>query len=77
MYFKIGQSSLGLEDRSHYKYESDITVAYREFIREVALILTNRTLTIDEDINQIFEFEKTIAQVILFRYTKSLSYHFL
>jgi predicted metalloendopeptidase len=65
-YFEIGQSNLGLEDRSYYQSESDVTIAYRHFIRNLALAMSNTTTTIDDDVNEIFEFEKTFAKVIHF-----------
>ena len=64
-YFKISQSSLALEDRSYYNSESDVTIAYRHFIRNLALSMSNTTSTIDDDVNDIFQFEKSISKVIL------------
>lgn len=63
---QIGQSSLGLEDRSYYNRDSHVTVAYREFMRGIALALTNSTSMIDDDVKEIFEFEKHIAKVATF-----------
>jgi len=60
---QIGQSSLGLIDRSYYVNESEVTKAYRTFMKNLALALTNDTSMIDNDVNNIFEFEKTISQV--------------
>jgi len=60
----LGQSSLALGDRSYYLNESNITRAYRELIKNVVLLLTNETLTtIDQDVEEIFQVEKRIAQV--------------
>ncbi|UJR21017.1 hypothetical protein I4U23_024117 [Adineta vaga] len=58
----IGQSSLGLKDRSYYMNETQITQAYRNYMKSLALVLTNDTSMIDHDIIDIYDFEKTIAQ---------------
>ncbi len=59
----IGQSSLGLKDRAYYLNESNVTRAYRQFIKDLSLLLTNDTSMIDNDVQQIFDFEKTLAKV--------------
>ncbi|CAF0789680.1 unnamed protein product [Adineta steineri] len=58
----MGQGSLGLSARSYYINETEITQAYRQYMKNIALALTNDTSIIDNDINDIFEFEKTISQ---------------
>ncbi|CAF3834479.1 unnamed protein product [Rotaria magnacalcarata] len=57
----IGQSDLGLLDRSYYVNESDVTKAYRQFIRNFALAFATDRSMINHDVNAIFNFEKTIA----------------
>ncbi|CAM2712377.1 unnamed protein product [Rotaria socialis] len=58
---RIGQSDLGLLDRSYYVNESDVTKAYRQFIQNFALALATDRSMINNDVNDIFNFEKTIA----------------
>ena len=74
--FEIGQSSLGLEDRSYYDRESSVTVAYREFMKGIALALANSTSIIDDDVKEIFEFEKHIAKVAIFEWKTLTGYSF-
>ena len=40
-------------------------MAYRQFIRDLAAALTNDTSMIDQDVKEIFAFEKTISKVRL------------
>ncbi len=61
---QIGQSELGLEHRNYYIGESRVTKAYQQFMRNVALELTNLTSMIGNDVTDIFQFEKKIAKVI-------------
>jgi hypothetical protein len=72
---QIGHSDLGLGDRSYYPEETDVMIAYRQFMQDLARALTNATSTIDDDVNATFEFEKTIAMVTNFSCTYS-SYYF-
>ncbi|CAF3477996.1 unnamed protein product [Rotaria socialis] len=58
----IGQSDIGLGQRQYYSNESKITVAYREFIRDLAKELSDNTSMVDTDVNDIFAFEKEIAK---------------
>ncbi|UJR10830.1 hypothetical protein I4U23_015017 [Adineta vaga] len=58
----VGQGSLGLPQRQYYANETDITIAYRQFMRSLASLLTNDTIMIDQDVDEIFEFERSIAQ---------------
>jgi hypothetical protein len=44
--------------------KSKVTEAYQEFIRNVAIQLTNLTSMIDNDIIDIFQFERKISKVI-------------
>ncbi|CAF4462425.1 unnamed protein product, partial [Adineta steineri] len=39
----VGQGSLGLSDRSYYINETGITQAYRQYMKNIALALTNDT----------------------------------
>ena len=64
--FQIGQSELGLEQRQYYLNESQATRAYRQFINDLALALSNNSTTIEQDVRDIYEFEKKIASVIDF-----------
>lgn len=61
--FQIGQSDLGLEQRQYYLNESQATRAYRQFINDLALSLSNNSTTIEDDVRDIYEFEKKIASV--------------
>lgn len=61
---RLGQSGLALGSRENYFSESDVTRAYREFIRKLARALTNDTSMIDKDVNEIYTFEQTIARFV-------------
>ncbi|CAF3365460.1 unnamed protein product [Rotaria sp. Silwood1] len=58
----VGQGTLGLGERQLYESESALTNSYRQWIQDLALILTNVTSMIDNDVTSIFEFEKKIAE---------------
>ncbi|CAF0813568.1 unnamed protein product [Rotaria sordida] len=58
----IGQSDLGLGQRQYYSNESKITIAYRQFIYNLAAALTSDASMIEQDVNDIFAFEKEIAK---------------
>ncbi|UJR19267.1 hypothetical protein I4U23_022396 [Adineta vaga] len=58
----IGQGHLNLQTKDLYTTENNITILYREVMREVVLELTNITLHIDTDIADMFALEKSIAQ---------------
>ncbi|CAF1075040.1 unnamed protein product [Adineta ricciae] len=60
-YIRVGQSELGLEQRQYYLNESQATRAYRQFINDLALALSNDSTTIEDDVRDIYEFEKKIA----------------
>ncbi|CAF4117161.1 unnamed protein product, partial [Adineta steineri] len=59
---KISQSDLGLGEREYYMNESKITVAYRRYMFDLASVLSNDTSTIEQDVNDMFEFEKELAK---------------
>jgi hypothetical protein len=66
MLFKVGQGTLGLPQRQYYANESDLTVAYRHFMWELAKALTNNTTAmLEQDVEDIFQFEKNISRVRL------------
>ncbi|CAF4155885.1 unnamed protein product, partial [Adineta steineri] len=58
----IGQGTLSLGDRNYYLNESTITQAYQKLMKDVISALTNNTLVNDSDIDEIFQFEKSLAQ---------------
>ncbi|CAF1247586.1 unnamed protein product [Adineta steineri] len=62
----ISQGDLGLGEREYYMNESKITVAYRRYIFDLASVLSNDTSTIEQDVNDMYEFEKELAKVIPF-----------
>ncbi|CAF3611902.1 unnamed protein product [Rotaria sp. Silwood1] len=64
----IGQGSLGLPQRQYYAKETNITIAYRQFIYSLAEALTNDTSMINQDVNEIYDFEKNISK---YYWTKS------
>ena len=59
----MGQSDLALEQRQYYANESNTTIAYQQFIRELAGKLTNNSAMIETDVAAIFKFESDLAQV--------------
>jgi len=59
---ELGQGTLGLQETEYYNNETDITKAYREFMRDLALQLTNETSAIETDVLSMFLFEKNISQ---------------
>ncbi len=61
---RISQNNLALGDRNYYFNESDVTRAYRQFMRELALALTNDTSMIENDVNATYTFEQTIAKYV-------------
>ncbi|CAF1487471.1 unnamed protein product [Adineta ricciae] len=58
----IGQGNLGLEDPSYYMNDTSITKSYRQFMRNVILTFDNHTSINNTDIDEIFNFEKSLAQ---------------
>jgi hypothetical protein len=61
----MSQGDLGLRDKSYYTTENNITIAYKNYIRDLAQALNNGTSINDTDVTAIFEFEKAIATVIV------------
>lgn len=43
--------------------ETTETRAYRQFIHDLALSLSNDSSTVDEDVRDIYEFEKNLSKV--------------
>ena len=60
---QVSQSDLALEQRDYYARESNITVAYRQFIRDLTRALTSDSSAIDKDVQDIYDFEAQIAKV--------------
>ncbi|CAF4830699.1 unnamed protein product [Rotaria sp. Silwood1] len=58
----VGQGSLGLPQRQYYENETNITIAYRQFMFKLAEVLANDTSMIDQDVKDIFNFEKNISK---------------
>ncbi|CAF3334120.1 unnamed protein product [Rotaria socialis] len=58
----VGQASLGLLQRQYYENETNITIAYRQFVSNLARALTNDTSMIDQDVKEIFDFDKNISK---------------
>jgi membrane metallo-endopeptidase-like protein 1 len=62
----INQGLLGLPGREYFQSETSITVAYRQFMRALAGTLINATSNdtslLEQDITDMFEFEKNISQ---------------
>ncbi|CAF1051487.1 unnamed protein product [Adineta ricciae] len=65
VYFvRVSQSDLALEQRTRYDNETSVTNAYRQFIYDLASLLTNVTNTtqLQQDVDDIFAFEKDISR---------------
>ncbi|CAF3927124.1 unnamed protein product, partial [Rotaria sp. Silwood1] len=62
----IAQSDLALEQRQYYLNETKLTTAYKQFIYDLAMSLTNDTTMIDKDSQDIYEFEKKLSIVIYY-----------
>jgi len=60
---ELGQGSLGLQETEYYQNETDITIAYRQFMTDLAGVLTNDSMAISNDVMAMYLFEKDIAQV--------------
>ncbi|CAF0725068.1 unnamed protein product [Adineta steineri] len=60
-YIRISQSDLALEQKQYYINESKITQAYKQFIYELAKSLTNDSTMIENDVRDIYEFERKIS----------------
>jgi hypothetical protein len=61
--FQLSQGNLGLQETEYYENETAITVAYRQFMIDLATALTNETTQIQTDVMDIYTFEKNISQV--------------
>ncbi|CAF4671252.1 unnamed protein product, partial [Rotaria magnacalcarata] len=48
---ELGQGTLGLQETEYYNNETDITAAYRQFMTDLAMALTNETSTIANDVS--------------------------
>ncbi|CAF4443018.1 unnamed protein product [Rotaria sp. Silwood2] len=59
----IGQGSLGLAQPESYASENALTKSYQQWMKDLAMTLTNVTSMIDDDVTSIFELEKKIAEV--------------
>ncbi|CAF4761568.1 unnamed protein product, partial [Rotaria socialis] len=59
---ELGQGTLGLQETEYYNNETDITAAYRQFMTDLAMALTNETSTIANDVSAIYSLEKNISQ---------------
>ena len=60
---QIGQGDLALGQREYYLNETKITAAYRQLIGDLARTLSNDTSTVDQDVADVFQFEKQMAIV--------------
>ena len=70
---QLGQGTLGLQESEYYSNETEITLAYRQFMTDLATAMTNDTLTITNDVLAMYLFEQDIAKVILFN--KWMKFH--
>ncbi|CAF1238637.1 unnamed protein product [Adineta steineri] len=59
---KISQGDLGLGQREYSIHKSKITVAYQRYIFDLASLLSNDTLTIEQDVIDMYKFERKIAK---------------
>lgn len=59
---ELGQGDLGLESKDYYKTETPTTIAYRQFMRDLAKALATDTSMIEQDVTDMYEFEQNIAQ---------------
>lgn len=64
-------------DRNYYLNDSNIIIAYQQFMRDLAGALTNDKSMIDSDVDDIYTFEQAISKVILYSSIYSLSYFIL
>ncbi|CAF1128115.1 unnamed protein product [Didymodactylos carnosus] len=62
---RIAQSDIALEQRTYYN-DANVTEPYQEFMRDLALSLSNLSLTdttkINADVKDIFQFESNLAK---------------
>ncbi|CAF1405819.1 unnamed protein product [Adineta steineri] len=59
---KIGRGDLGLGKPEYYMNESKTTMAYRQYMFDLASILSNDTSTIEQDVNDVYKLEKEFAK---------------
>ncbi|CAF1189094.1 unnamed protein product [Rotaria sp. Silwood1] len=59
---ELGQGTLGLQETEYYNNETDITLAYRQFMADLATALTNDTSAIITDVIAMYLLEKNISQ---------------
>ncbi|CAF4113273.1 unnamed protein product, partial [Adineta steineri] len=64
-YLEISQSYLELGQQEYYMNEPKITMAYRQNILNLALKLSNYRSTMEQDMNDMYEFEEEIAKCYL------------
>lgn len=57
---------MGLTDKDYYINDTDVNRAYRQFMKDLATVLTNDTSAIETDVANMYTFEETISQVGLF-----------
>ncbi|CAF4136727.1 unnamed protein product [Rotaria sp. Silwood2] len=58
----VGQGSLGLAQPESYANENALTKSYQQWMKDLAMTMTNVTSMIDDDVTSIFELEKKIAE---------------
>ncbi|CAF4094777.1 unnamed protein product, partial [Adineta steineri] len=58
----IGRGDLGLGKPEYYMSESKLTMAYRRYMFDLASILSSDTLTIEQDVNDVYKLEKELAK---------------
>lgn len=62
--FQIGQAELPLLDRTYYSSNSSTTAAYLSFMREITEALNDGSEVDEKDIEEMFQLERKIAQVL-------------
>lgn len=64
--FQVGQGDLGLGQRNYYVNDTPVNAAYQKFMRDLAMALANDTTMVEQDVKDMYAFEKNLAQVALF-----------
>jgi hypothetical protein len=59
----LGQGSLGLQEAAFYNDTTGLPAAYKQFINDLATALTNNTVNVSRDVEEIYTLEKQIAAV--------------
>ena len=54
---------MGLTDKDYYINDTDVNLAYRQFMNDLATVLANDTSAIVKDVADMYAFEKEISQV--------------